>query len=994
MTSNDSSFNPLGSLWNRWDPHIHTPGTALNDQYTGDERWTDFLQKLDSADPDIRAVGITDYCTIERYKELLALKKRHNLPNVGLLFPNVELRLSLETRKSSAVNIHLLFDPAPDDHIDQIERFLLELEFTFRDVSYRCTASDLIRLGRAFRSDDADETFALREGANQFKVEFSQLRQVWKKTPWVQDHGLIAVAGGEKDGTSGLRDRSSSFAAHRQEIEAYSHIIFSSNPKQIDFWLGSGAASLEQLEKEWKGPKPCLHGSDAHNLDNIGAPSQDRFCWIKGDLSFETLRQACLEPEGRVHIGKTPPSGPLESHTVDCLEVNETPWLSSKRVQLNPGLVTVIGARGSGKTALVDLIAAGGYSLSRQLNDKSFIRRARDHLEDGKAVLHWGSGEQTSNDLIHAEHDDVLAYPYIQYLSQDFVDQLCSSEGLDDALVSEIEKVIFNAHAPDSQQGARSFQELLGIRLESSKTKRLRQIETLREISQTIARERAAQSALKGLRKERSETLKEATRLKKDQKGLLSGSNKVHVERHEKISQAIKERRIQIQAEEKNLQALKHLKDDTEDFRERQGPAIVAKWKEARSDAKLTDDDWKLFHLDFSGDVEALIEKKRRESTKRIDQLKGPSIDRKPEDEAPKSDTPIIRDDEALGTVSLSLLEQEEARIGKLIGIQKQNEKRFAMLTEKLRKAERAVSVLDQKIEHASSAGARIENLIKSRRNAYEAIFAAIVEEEEELRSLYVPIERRIAEAEGALSKLSFSVHRMVDVKEWAREGEGLLDLRKSGPFKGRDTLLNIAREKLLPDWSKGSAQDASNALLEFAKANEEALKIHRPEAEDSRRWAERVSEWLYGTGHISIGYGLKYDGVEIEQLSPGTRGIVLLLLYLGIDSEDIRPLIIDQPEENLDPRSIFQELVGLIRGAKRRRQIILVTHNSNLVVNTDADQVVVAHSSPHKAGMLPDISYTSGSLENPSIRQDVCNILEGGERAFRERAKRLRVDF
>lgn len=474
MTSKHRSFNPVGSLWNRWDPHIHTPGTALNDQFTGGEKWTEFFQKLDDADPPIRALGITDYCTIERYKEVLALRKGDTLPKVGLLFPNVELRLSLETRRSSAVNIHLLFDPAPEDHIEQIERFLLELEFTFRDAPYRCTASDLVRLGRAFKPDCSDDSVALREGANQFKVEFSQLRQVWKKNPWVQEHALIAVAGGEKDGTSGLRDKSSSFAAHRQEIEAYSHIIFSSNPKQIDFWLGKGPASLDQLERDWKGPKPCLHGSDAHNLDKVGVPSEDRFCWIKGDLSFETLRQACLEPEGRVHIGKAPPSGPLKSHTVDYLEVNSAPWLSNRKIRLNPGLVAVIGARGSGKTALVDLVAAGGYSLSRHLNDKSFIRRARSHLEHGKAVLHWRSGEQTSNELIHAEVDDILYHPYIQYLSQDFVDQLCSSEGLDDALVSEIENVIFNAHAPESQQGARSFQELLQIRLESSKTKRRR----------------------------------------------------------------------------------------------------------------------------------------------------------------------------------------------------------------------------------------------------------------------------------------------------------------------------------------------------------------------------------------------------------------------------------------------------------------------------------------------------------------------------------------
>jgi len=140
------------------------------------------------------------------------------------------------------------------------------------------------------------------------------------------------------------------------------------------------------------------------------------------------------------------------------------------------------------------------------------------------------------------------------------------------------------------------------------------------------------------------------------------------------------------------------------------------------------------------------------------------------------------------------------------------------------------------------------------------------------------------------------------------------------------------------------------------------------------------------------VAYSIQYGGADIEQLSPGTRGIVLLLLYLAIDQRDERPLIVDQPEENLDPKSIHDELVEHFRRAKQRRQIIVVTHNANIIVNADADQVIVAECGPHQAGQLPNITYTSGALENPDIRRQVCEILEGGEQAFRERAKRLRI--
>jgi energy-coupling factor transporter ATP-binding protein EcfA2 len=112
----------------------------------------------------------------------------------------------------------------------------------------------------------------------------------------------------------------------------------------------------------------------------------------------------------------------------------------------------------------------------------------------------------------------------------------------------------------------------------------------------------------------------------------------------------------------------------------------------------------------------------------------------------------------------------------------------------------------------------------------------------------------------------------------------------------------------------------------------------------------------------------------------------------LALDDADDRPLIIDQPEENLDPKSIFDELVDLFLDAKKTRQVIMVTHNANLVVNTDADQVIIAEAGPHTPGALPPISYVSGGLESESIRKAVCSILEGGDRALQERARRLRV--
>ena len=128
------------------------------------------------------------------------------------------------------------------------------------------------------------------------------------------------------------------------------------------------------------------------------------------------------------------------------------------------------------------------------------------------------------------------------------------------------------------------------------------------------------------------------------------------------------------------------------------------------------------------------------------------------------------------------------------------------------------------------------------------------------------------------MARLAFTAKRQVDVEGWASDGEAHLDLR-TGPFRGRGQLLQAVKARLQQSWQSGSAADAATALLDFVLANEDNLKAHKPDNIEFREWALRISDWLYSTDHIRVGYSLQYDGVEIEQLSPGTRGIVLLLV-------------------------------------------------------------------------------------------------------------------
>lgn len=984
-------LNPRGSLWHRWDPHIHAPGTALNDQYKGPNPWDEFLTRIEESNPPIRALGITDYCGIDGYVETVARKRDGRLANVGLIFPNVEFRLSIETNKGTGVNLHLLFAPEGEDHVERILHFLDGVTFEYLGEVFRCNRQDLIRLGKAHDPKIIDELAAYRMGVTQFKVSLDGIRNCLKKSQWAQANCLIAVAGSGRDGTAGLQGDGGQWEATRKNIEGLAKIIFSANPNTIDFYLGKGAASIEDLETKWGGLKPCLHGSDAHAADRVGVPDEDRRCWLKGDLSFETLRQTIIEPASRVHIGAAPPRGALPGNSMRTVEVTSAPWMSPSRVQLNPGMVAIIGARGSGKTALADLIATGAFGVSSQLSKSSFLRRAEEFLKDSNVKVTWESGDPTENAIAAVEAEELFDAPHVQYLSQQFVEQLCSSEGLNDSLVEEIHRVIFNSHAEVDRLGAEDFNALLSASLEQARESRERQKQTLARVADAMTAEQLRKDGLKALTKDRDEKRKALEKDKADRKLLVAKGQEQRVKRLEAISTALEEKQRVVAKMKTRLQALAGLAADAKDFQSRMVPDWIADLKERRQAAGLQEQDWKDFGVQFIGNVDALIDERVRATGLALKKLQGPAPVDEPGAVVDPS-IPLIPDSADLSAQTLNLLERERDRLQRLVGADEQNARRYRALSEKITKAETALSKVVADIERAVKADDAIAALRLQRNEAYQGIFEAVVEEEKTLLTLYAPLKARIASGFRAVAKLSFSVRRSVDVHAWAQRGEGLLDLRTAGPFRGKGELERVTEAELGAVWRHGTAADVASAMNSFVAKHQAGLLQHMPAQANRREWAREIVGWLFDTEHITVGYGLQYDGVDIERLSPGTRGIVLLLLYLAIDADDDRPLIIDQPEENLDPQSVFEELVPVFREAKKRRQIVIVTHNANLVVNTDVDQVIVARCGPHRPGKLPEISYQTGGLESNETRSAVCAILEGGARAFRERAKRLRV--
>ncbi len=146
--------------------------------------------------------------------------------------------------------------------------------------------------------------------------------------------------------------------------------------------------------------------------------------------------------------------------------------------------------------------------------------------------------------------------------------------------------------------------------------------------------------------------------------------------------------------------------------------------------------------------------------------------------------------------------------------------------------------------------------------------------------------------------------------------------------------------------------------------------------------------DYLFSLEYLLPKYSLQWSGKDLDQLSPGERGTLLLIFYLLIDNSDI-PLMIDQPEENLDNQTVFDILVPCIKEAKKKRQILIVTHNPNIAVVCDADQIIYS-SIDKKDGNR--VNYETGAIENPIINKHIVDILEGTMPAFDNRDKKYHI--
>ena len=517
--------DPQGSLWRRWDLQVHTPASILNNQF-GDD-WDLYVHALFSRAiaKKVAVIGITDYFCVDGYRRLhddylrdtAALRRvfaaemasdpdyLRKVRSITIL-ANVEFRLnvSIERGGGKKLNLHVLF--SEDLTAQQIEdNFLSQLQFTFegvrqeRDDTCPLTRANLEELGRKRKEHFPDLLGSdMYQGCNAAAVDDEQISNVLAANGLFRNRYAVVLA---EELTSDLHWLSQSGHLRAVLVEK-SDAIFSGNDNTRTWALSA------EFADRFGACKPCLWGSDAHMLDRLFEPDQQRYCWIKADPQFAGLRQVFNKPEARTYVGPSPPLVDEITHQkrffIQSITINKKSgtslrekWFDGTNLHLNPELVAIIGNKGSGKSALADTLALmGGCQLSE--DEYGFLRAKRFRAKDAtgkidrsaefEASVSWSNGEVSSPRSLSATVS-TGEVERVKYLPQGYLERICNERDVKSFrdFEGELDRVIFSHVQPADRLGRTTLAELLDDETVESKRSRSSLKVRLRELNLRIA---------------------------------------------------------------------------------------------------------------------------------------------------------------------------------------------------------------------------------------------------------------------------------------------------------------------------------------------------------------------------------------------------------------------------------------------------------------------------------------------------------------------------
>lgn len=1026
-----SNDNPAGSTWRKWDLHVHTPSSIVQN-YGGntDEAWESFISDLEKLPPDFKVIGINDYIFVDGYERVLKAKKDGRLNNIDLILPVIELRLdkfagvvkkdedgSYSKSDWNRINLHIIFDQLDPEVIRQ--QFLGSLVQCYNLIPEAgrfkakwqavITPDSLAQLGQmiidaAPADKRADYGSPLQEGFNNLCVSLDSVLNALKRHD-LNDRFLLAVG---KTEWENMKWDDQSIAEKRNVINCVNLVFTASeNPEAYD--------KARKKLSEAKVLDTLLDCSDAHALSN--AESKDRigqcFTWIKADTTFQGLLQAVTEFDQRVFVGDTPPKQLLvagnrtkyaSAITVRKKAGSTLPdtWFDVE-VPLNHDLVAIIGNKGSGKSALADVVALIGDTKNHEsfsfLNDERFRDPRNKLAAHFVGALRWHDGTDAQKDL--HESPTPSSVERVKYLPQNYLETLCNelAGSGSSTFDGELRKIIYT-HVPEEQRiGFLSLDELLEFKISELETERKQLADELSKGNAELA------SVEHKLSPAFRQSLEQQLDTKKKELTALEGAPPAAVDDPLESDAARQETEAATANLAKLEETLNAVRAAEQQARQKKADAVKGAAHVTRILQAIKNH--QKGHEQFIGELDGMLAEVH--STLKASEIVSLKINTA---EIEKLSVAFKKESDAQnvllsgdGDVNLPRHREEaEAAIKAIKSQLGEKQRLFLIYKEQLTQWERAKTELQGDKDKRSSIGwytAEIEalNALPAKRKQLKTARLAIVRRIHEqigkvvaeYRTLYQPVQGFVQSTTRMEMPLPLDFDVRIAEEGFQEMFLGHINRRTRGSFSGIDESNVLIRGAL-----KETDFMNADAVVAFVEKIDDMLHFdRRVEAVNSVELSvvdqllkgsrpEELYDLLFGLEYLKPQYSLTYDKQEISQLSPGERGLLLLVFYLLVDKDDI-PLVIDQPEENLDNQTIYKILVMCIKTAKQRRQVIMVTHNPNLAVVCDAEQIICATCD--KANKR--FSYISGAIESPVIKARVIEILEGTEPAFVNRKKK-----
>lgn len=746
---------------------------------------------------------------------------------------------------------------------------------------------------------------------------------------------------------------------------------------------------------------PMVICSDNHNINEYKTKT---YTWIKADTTFKGLLQAINEPEDRIYIGDEPPvlkrvkdnsTKYINSLEVDAISDYNNEygvWFKNKNIPINNELVAIIGNKGNGKSAIADILGLCGNSDIEE-DDYKFLHK--DKFKKGniskkyQAKITW-EDKSTQNFINLDNKISIGTIPKVKYLTQGYFERLCNEINKADNFRKELEKVVFQ-HINDSEKlGANNFEEFID--------KKKTQINNEKELF------------FKELSDVNSKIIKLEEKLSDDYKRKIESefeTKKTELEAHKKNEpkKVEKPKENLTTEQEKQKKELESLKKELSELN---GKIIETEETEKQLNTEIFELENLIKSIEIKEKEILTFKDNNREKLEKY------GIDVNNIIKVNINITTIInaKNERQIKLEEIKKLLSIESENSLLIKKGKLSEK-INLISNKLSEPEKLYQEYIKELEKWTNKKNEIEGkeeiygTLKYYEKELKYIKKSIKDDIEKLKNerieIVIKIFRKIKELQENYNKIKYSIDKVLSENTKELENypikiestikikngfvEKFLDyisLNVIGSFKGKEDG-EIKIKEIISDKDfneENEIKDFLNNIIYNLENDTRGTKSKNNNISKQIKNKKDFYSFLFSLDYIEPYYELMQNNKSIEQLSPGEKGALLLVFYLLLDKSDI-PLIIDQPEDNLDNQSVSRILVPFIKKAKERRQIIMVTHNPNLAVVADAEQIIYVHIDKENKNTF---SFVAGSIENEEINKKIVEVLEGTMPAFTNR--------